>query len=504
MRQTANFQNQKGIALISTYIVGLIALTYSIAAYSSALYQAKQLERDVNKVKSYAAAEAGIQKSLQQIASGAYTGTIDASAIATTVYQSTAGVDAGSYAVTITYNDADWVIVTATGISGTSTTVLEGSVFLESTLSKYSVYITTNTTGGSNLTLGAGDGVNPRGVPENYIKRAKYYYEGDYTFGGSNINIYGDFNIQGGINGHSSYTTQIYGDAYVGDYTENAAGAVTNSGITNSNKVNVNDGFSDDEDRNGSGSVTSTDAPDVHDLNSTGAGDANKIETLPTVNTSWYSSHNNVTAFNSSGDRFLIFTDNGAGTATVVKNVSSSQYKSYVTTGSFSGSPTGTYTLPNKAVVYNNGSLYVTGNITGRVAVVASNDIYMDGGGVSYYGGANYCNVSHSAAFIANDQIFLRGDSMNLSGILYASNSGNHSLGIEAGYAPSSSNYANSVSDSSKSYLRFYGNTIMEGTTNTSVYSNRAWIWDSNLSKYRPPGIPVVPELRMVREVVSD
>ncbi len=504
MKWLNSFNNQKGIALISTYVVGLIALTYSIASYSSSLYQAKHLERDVQKISSYAAAEAGIQKALQQIASGAYTGTIDATAIASTTYQSTAGVDAGIYSVSITYNDADWVIVTATGTSGGSTTVLEGSVFLESNLSKYSVYITENTTGGSNLTLGVSDGVNARGVPENYVKRAKYYYEGNYTFGGSNINIYGDFNIAGGIAGHSSYTTQIYGDAYVGNYSETAGGAVSSNGITNSNRVNVSDGFNDDEDRSGDGSVTSADAPDVHDLNATGAGDANKFETLPTVNTSWYSTNNDVSAFNTAGNRFLILADNGSGTATVVKQVTAAQYKAYITTGSFTGSPTSTTTLPNRAVVYNNGSLYVTGSVTGRVSFVSSNDIYMDGSGVSYYGGTRYASSSHSAAFIASDQIFLRGDSMNLSGILYARNTGNHSTGIEAGYAPSSSDYTNSTADSSKAYLRFYGNTIMDGTTNTSVYSDRAWVWDSNLSKYRPPGIPVTPELRMVREVVSD
>ncbi len=504
MKWLNRFNNQKGAALISTYIIGLIALTYSVASYSSALYQAKHLERDVQKVNSYAAAEAGIQKAMQQIAAGAYTGTIDANAIASTTYQSTAGVNVGTYSVAITYNDADWVIVTATGTAGGSTTVLEGSVFLESNLSKYSVYITENTTGGANLTLGASDGVNPRGVPENYVKRAKYYYEGTYTFGGSNINIYGDFNIAGGITGHSSAMTQIYGDAYTGPYAENSSGAVTASGITNSSNVTVNDGFSDDEDRNASGSVTSTDAPDIHDLNATGAGDANKIETLPTVDTSWYSTNNDVTAFNTAGNRFLILADNGSGTATTVKQVTATQYKAFITTGTFSGSPTSTTTLPNRAVVYNNGSLYVTGSVTGRVSFVSSNDIYMDGSGVSYYGGARYASSSHSAAFIASDQIFLRGDSMNLSGILYARNSGNHSTGVEAGYAPSSTDYTNSTADSSKAYLRFYGNTVMDGTTNTSVYSDRAWVWDSNLSKYRPPGIPVTPELRMVREVVSD
>jgi hypothetical protein len=147
--------------------------------------------------------------------------------------------------------------------------------------------------------------------------------------------------------------------------------------------------------------------------------------------------------------------------------------------------------------VYNNGSLYVAGSITGRVAVVSNNDIYFDGS-VSYYGTARYASSSHAAAFIASDQIFLRGDSLNLSGILYAKNTGAHTLGIEAGYG------TNGAADSSKSYLRFYGNTLMNGSLNTSVYSDRAWIWDSNLMKYRPPGVPVEPELRVVREVVSD
>lgn len=496
--------NQKGVALISTYIIGIVCLTYSIAAYSGALYQAKHLERDVDKVNSFAAAESGIQKAMQQIAQGAYTGTINTAAIAQTTYQSTAGVSVGSYAVTIAYNDADWVIVTSTGTSGSSTTVLEGSVFLESSLSKYSVFLSEDTTGGDNLTFGESDGVSPMGVPENYINRAKYYMGEDFVFGGSNIKFWGDFNVEGGISGHNSYTSYVYGDVYVGDYAENASGAVTNDGISNDNHVSIGDGYDDDKDRDLSGSITSSDKPDIHDLNSTGAGDANKVETLPSVDTSWYSSNNNVSAFNTSGNRFLILEDNGSGSATVVKNVTAAQYKSYVTNGTFTGSPTSTHTLPNKAVVYNNGSMYLTGQVTGRVSFVSNNDIYMDGNGVSYYGGTNYCSSANSAAFIANDQIILRGDSMNLSGILYARNSGNHTVAFEASYKPNSSNYANNDSDTSKSFLRFYGNTIMDGTANTSVYSDRAWLWDSNLSKYRPPGIPVTPELRVVREVVSD
>lgn len=491
-------KNEKGAALISTYLIGALALTFSLAAYQSAVSQAKNFERDVSRVRSYEAAEAGIQAGMQQIGVNSYTGSINSGSIASTTLSSTYGTSSGSYSVAITYNNNDWVIITSTGTSGGMTTVLEGTVFLESTLSKYSVFITEATTGGANLTLGVSDGVNPRGVPENPIKRAKYYYADGYTFGGTNINIYGDFNVEGTLTGYSSGTTQIYGDAYVGAYTETTGGAVTSTGIANSNRVNVSDGFStDDEDRDGNGTITSADAPDIHDLNATGLNDANKTETLPTVNTTWYAANNNVTAFNTAGNRYVIFADNGTGANTVVKVVSAKQFTSYLSGGTFTGSPSATYSLPNKAVVYNNGSLYVAGSITGRVSVVASNDIYFDGS-VSYYGSQRYASSSHAAAFIAQDQIFLRGDSLNLSGILYAKNSSGASCAIEAGYNTSG------ASDTSKTYLRFYGNTLMDGSLNTSVYNDRAWIWDSNLMKYRPPGIPVEPELRVVREVISD
>lgn len=490
--------NQKGAALITTYLVGAIALIFSLATFEGARSQAKNFERDINRVISYEAAESGIQAAMNQIGINSYTGSINSGTISSTTVSSTYGVGSGSYSVSISYGNADWVVVTSTGTSNGVTTVLEGTIFLQSTLSKYSVFITDATTGGSNLTLGASDGVNTRGVAEDPTKRAQYYYGNGYTFGGTNINIYGDFNVEGSLAGYTSGTTQIYGDAYVGSYTENSSGAVTSSGMTNTSHINIGDGFSaDDKDRNKDGSITSADWPDLHDLNATGLNDANKTQTLPTIDTSWYSTNNNVTAFNTAGSRYLIFADNGTGSNTVVKNVTSTQFASYLSSGTFSGSPTATYSLPNKAVVYNNGSLYVAGNITGRVAVVSNNDIYFDGN-VNYYGNAHYASSSNSAAFIASDQIFLRGDSLTLSGILYAQNNGNHSNAFEAGYNTSG------AADSSKSYLRFYGNTLMDGTLNTSVYSDRAWIWDSNLSKYRPPGVPVEPELRMVREVVSN
>lgn len=497
MKMLQFIHNQKGVALITTYLVGAIALVFSIAAYQGALSQSRNFQRDGYRVSSYEAAESGIQAAMQQIGVNSYTGSINSSTIASTAVSSTYGASAGSYSVVISYGNADWVVVTATGTSGSTTTVLEGTIFLQSTLSKYAVFITAATTGGANLTLGASDGVNARGVAEDPTKRGQYYYSSGYTFGGTNINIYGDFNVEGALNGFSSGTTQIYGDAYVGNYTENSSG-VTSSGLTNANRINISDGFSaDDEDRNGNGSITSADYPDLHDLNATGLNDANKTQTLPTVDTAWYAANNSVTAFNTSGNRYLIFADNGTSANTVVKHVTSTQFASYLSTGTFSGSPTATYSLPNKAVVYNNGSVYVAGSITGRVAVVASNDIYFDGS-VSYNGNARYASSANAAAFIASDQVFLRGDTLNLSGILYAQNNGAHACAFEAGYNTSG------AADASKAYLRFYGNTLMTGSLNTSVYSDRAWIWDSNLMKYRPPGVPVEPELRMVREVVSD
>ena len=50
-------------------------------------------------------------------------------------------------------------------------------------------------------------------------------------------------------------------------------------------------------------------------------------------------------------------------------------------------------------------------------------------------------------------------------------------------------------------HFRQYGNIVMNGTANTSVYQfDRAFMYDPNVKYYRPPGLPVQPVLRLVRE----
>ncbi len=487
-------KNEKGMALLSVYMVSALMTIICIAAYEKAYYEMRQVEREVNRLKSFSAAEAGIQNAMAQIGSNAYTGFINTAALSVANFQATDGTAVGNYSVAISYPDqADWVTLTATATVSGETRKLEARVFLDSNLSKYLVYAnTSNFSSGTDAQYGEpdmtdayGDGTPdyPQYVPSNEDDRAALYFTGTWTISGSNVQLYGDAHAQTSIAGNS--TSSVHGDTYVGNFTKNGSGSVTNSGVTGS--LVVGDGFEDDNDRNNDSSITNADYPDYHDLTAQGGGDDHKTETLTAISHTFYAANNNISSYagSTARDRYLKFESYNNGTQTLVREYTSASFTTQSTT----------YTLPASAIVYVKGDIYMKGEVGGRVSVVSSDDIYIDGN-VTYSSGQMDADSTHSLALMAKDKLFFRANTLSVSGILYAENSGNNSVAMDADY-----NTSGQSSPSTKSSLILSGNRVMNGSTNLGNYPDRVYGYDSNLKYYRPPGIPVAPDLRTVRDV---
>ncbi len=491
--------SQKGIALLTVYFGVLVIMAIGGAAYTRALYEMRHVERELNQFQSAATAEAGLQAAMVQIGQNGYTGFINTNPIPTTNIQDVSGgVLKGSFSATITYpNQADWVIINATGTSGGVTRQLEARVFLQSNFSKYLVYANTaDFNSGAGAQYGEADLTDldldsqpdyPKRVSPNEDDRASLYFTGDWNLTEAGVLLYGDANAQGTINGNSQ--SYVNGDTYAGAFTMNSSGQVTNSGVTGGLKVG--DGFSDDIDRNRDGAVQANDYPDYHDLTATGEGDAHATEQLVQINDAFYSAHNNTPGFvgATSRTRYLAFEPSLDGTSTKMVEYSSAAYSTV----------SSTQTLPTNAVVYVKGSAYVKGEIQGRVSVVTSGDIYF-AGNVAYTGNQKKADETHSAAFLASNKLYFLPDSLEVSGILYAENTGRDSAAFDAGLTY---NVARNrlESDTSKTNLKLYGNRVINGGTNLSYYNTRLYGYDKNLKYFRPPGIPIFPALRSIREI---
>ncbi|MDP3921112.1 MAG: hypothetical protein Q8R76_09960 [Candidatus Omnitrophota bacterium] len=495
-------RNEKGIVILTVYMASAFIFAISGASYAKALYEMKQVERQVNRYRSEAAAEAGIQSALAQMSNNAFTGFIDTNAFAEANFSDVFGDNVGAFDVQIDYPDeADWVTVNAAGTVGGELVELEARVFLDSNLSKYLVYASTSNFGsGTNAQYGNpdnstdkdGNPLYPFGVPANEDDRAGMYFTGRWTASGSNVTLYGDAHAEGdsgtayGISGSS--TTHIYGDAYTSDFAQNESGDVTNDGISGS--VSIGDGFEDDSDRNKDGIINGSDYADHHDLTASGSGDAHAKETLVELDFGFYAENNSTPGFAgaTAKDRYLQLE--------VVDGTEQTRVVEYSDSAYAADGVVGEYTLPSRAIVYVKGDIFVKGEISGRVTFVSSDDIKFQDNVT--YGGGSYADPYHSTAFLAKDQIFLRGNDIEVSGILYAENAGGASLAFDARYAADGT-----YDPGSKERLRLYGNRIINGSTNLSYYGDRVYAYDKNLKYYRPPGIPVKPVVRTVREITN-
>ena len=351
---SGRIRNERGIALVSVYMVSVMIIGISGAAFGKSFSEMNQVNREIARLRAYSAAEAGVQNALAQIGVQAYTGFINTNQINVAnfvnVNNSQIGSSGANYNVILEYpQEADWVIVHATATVDNETRTLEGRVFLDSNLSKYLVFANTTTFSSGNDAqygepdytdeYGDGDPDFPQLVHPNEDERAALYFTGNWNVSGAAVNLYGDAHAQGAVSGNiSSY---VHGDSYVSTFALNGSGAVINSGVTGG--LNVGDGFVDDIDRNQNLSIDPLDFPDYHDLTADGDGDAHAVETLQAIDNNFYKNHNNIPTFGgaSAQNRFIELVPSADGTTTQVKEYTNASYSAVSTT----------HNLPTKAIV---------------------------------------------------------------------------------------------------------------------------------------------------------
>jgi hypothetical protein len=100
---------------------------------------------------------------------------------------------------------------------------------------------------------------------------------------------------------------------------------------------------------------------------------------------------------------------------------------------------------------------------------------------------------------MARDVVYFRPENLEVSGIIYADKSSASSVAIDSDYNVTGQYRPQ---DKYNGHFRHFGNLIIDGMGNTSNYNNdRAYVYDPDLKYYRPPGLPIRPELRTVREL---
>ncbi len=456
--------NSKGIMLISTaffitVLVGILAIFIS-----RSIYETKAVEREVDRIKAYCAAEAGFQGALSQIGTQSYTGFVNTSGYSGTL--SIGSEQVATCVATTTSENSDFVIIQSTGTASYTTRSLEARVFLDSNLSKYLVYADTPSFGsGTNAQYGEPltdpdtgeivyDANGRERVAEDPLDRAMMYFTGDWVVSGTNVNMYGDVYAEDDLIVNSGQDGDVHGDTAVKDqYTENGS-------------LIVDDTYDDGEDK---GVMT----PDMED-------------SLNAINLDFYANHNSIPAFGAaSQSRYIEFVVSADETHTIVNEYNDRQYTSLINT----------YDLPTTGIVYVNGDAYVRGTIKGRVSIVASDDIFIQDS-LEYANGLNHANASDAAAFLARDKLYFCGNQMNVCGIFYAERTSSDNPAFDSRY-----NTSGAYDPNSKQYLRVRGNRIINGNTNLSYYDDRAYIYDSYLKKFRPPGLPVTSVVSFVREI---
>jgi hypothetical protein len=459
-----NIKNNKGVMFVtSTFLIAVLAGT-SVLFLNRSINEIRAVEREVDRFRAYCAAEAGFQGALSQIGTQSYTGFVNTAEYTDALIHS--GVTYATCTATTTADTTDFIIIQSTGTASYSSRTIQARVFLDSNLSKYLVYADTTSFGsGANAQYGEAlldentglpqvDGTGRSRVAGDDYDRAMMYFTGDWNITGSNVEMYGNVYVNDDLNVYSGSDGDIHGDTFVG------------KSYIQSGTLTVNDTWDDGADKR----TMTSDMTDV----------------LNSLNLSFYSSHNSIPTFGATAqNRYIKFVESADGTHTVVQEYNDRKYSSMVNS----------YNLPATAIIYVNGDAYIKGTIKGRISIVASDDIFIQGN-LEYANGLAHANASDAAAYIAKDKIFFAANSADVAGIFYASKSYSSDPAFDATY--DTNGYSN---PGAKVDLKVRGNRVINGTTNLSYYDNRQYIYDPYLKKFRPPGLPVTSVVSFVREV---
>ncbi|MBU1864061.1 MAG: hypothetical protein KKH94_10395 [Candidatus Omnitrophica bacterium] len=458
------YNKERGVLLItSAFLITIITGTAAVFLMRT-IYEAKAVEREVDRVRAYCAAEAGLQGVLSEIGTQSYTGFVNTSGYGALLLIN--GQQESACNATVTDETSDFLIVQSTGTGNFISRSFEARVFLDSNLSKYLVYASTSSfASGDDAQYGEPmtdpdtglvivDENGRARVPEDAYDRAEMYFTGDWNINGSNVDMYGDVYVGDDLNVTSGDDGDVYGDTFVTDqYNE-------------SGSLIVDDTYDDGVDKR-------TMTVDMQD-------------TLSTIDLNFYASNNDIVAFGgASQSRYLEFVESADGTHTVVNEYNDRQYSNFVES----------YDLPQAGVVYVNGDAYIKGTIKGRVSIVASDDIWIQDS-LGYANGLDHASESDAAAFLARDKLYFCGSNMDVSGIFYAERIASADPAFDAAY-DTNGNY----NPNAKQQLRIRGNRIINGTSNLSCYPDRAYIYDPYLKKFRAPGLPITSVVSFVREI---
>lgn len=340
----------------------------------------------------------------------------------------------GSYSVTLT-RVGNQVTIYSVGLVNNETRRLVAVVELKSVLAEFVVFVNLPTgswTAGSGAQYGQFDPAHlPSGVPLDPDDRMKMYITGSFE-AQSNVDIYGDLFVEG--NFAMSGSAVVHGDAYIGG---NTPGQGT-----------IDDGY---------GLADGDGLTDTHTLRE------DQMIEFPTLNTSHYAVHNNLSF---TGDVFLKFVDSGGG-HTIVERYSDHTYTTLVAS----------HALPSSAVIHVDGDANVKGTVSGKLTIVASDDIGFKGN-IDYANGTHFADANNAVAFLAYDDLRFYPTNLEVSGILFTETGRFRAVGW--------GNY----------FLRIYGNRLMASQSSMSSYTDRAYIYDPGLKNHPPPGLPLNPVLQ--------
>lgn len=178
-----------------------------------------------------------------------------------------------------------------------------------------------------------------------------------------------------------------------------------------------------------------------------------------------------------------------------------SQRYNYLTTtnATITFNPTGTFTVigtttpitipATGAIIFaRNANLTIHGTVLGRVTIVAGGpagsptqgNITIDSD-LLYSSGSDSADATHSIAVLASNWINFAKDNSGLTvhGVFFSDNASLRATGIGL----------------SGRTLNVYGTRIINQQTQLSAYSTRSYIFDTQLQRYPPPGLPENPLL---------
>jgi hypothetical protein len=458
-------KTNSGFVLLSTLFCTIIMSALSVIMFQRAVSEMKAIEFDIDRMRAYCSAEAGLQGAIAGLKANAYTGFISSANFdERELFLDQSKV--GTCSATVTMIDGDTASIQAVGRGINLSRALDAQVQLESIFSKYFVFSENpNFSSGSGAQYGSAlrdpntgqimydSNGRPRCVEDDYM-RAWLYFRGDWNISGTDIKLFGNAYVENNLNVDAKQNSlDVVGDTFVGgNYIE--TGALT-----------VDDTYDDGVDKN---VMTNME----------------REAEFPTLQDSFYSSNSSIPVAGV-GDRTFEFSPSLDGSYTVVKEYSSRNYNTLINT----------YNLPTNAIIYVNGDAYVKGSISGRVTVFATDDIHIQGS-LQYNNGLDQADSDHSAAYLANDIIYFNHPDMVIDGIFYAGHTSTNAHAQDA-----SRTLDGELDLGGKNCIVVNGNRIMKGNSFMSHYAHRLYLHDDQLRKYPPPGLPVTTMVRTVREI---